>query len=267
MWRLVGALIGFFIAGLPGAIVGYLFGWIFQKSGLSRSAMSGPFANLSGKREQYFETAFRLMGHVAKADGRISEEEIALAQQLMDQMGLSAEKKRSAIDLFKQGAESSFSVQSELDNFVASCGQRSALANMLLVTLISTAFADASIDEAEQRTLAEVAQRLGFSQQQFEQLLGMVAAQRGFSGGAGGTAENQQAALDAAYAALGASSSDDDKTLKRAYRKLISKHHPDKLIAQGLPEDMIAVATAKSQEIQSAYDMIEKYRKSNPNNA
>ena len=52
----------------------------------------------------------------------------------------------------------------------------------------------------------------------------------------------------------------DDKALKRAYRKLMSENHPDKLIAQGVPEDMIKLATERSQEIQAAYEMIKKSR-------
>jgi DnaJ like chaperone protein len=48
--------------------------------------------------------------------------------------------------------------------------------------------------------------------------------------------------------------------LKRAYRKLMSENHPDKLIAKGVPEDMIKLATARSQDIQGAYEMIKKTR-------
>ena len=54
--------------------------------------------------------------------------------------------------------------------------------------------------------------------------------------------------------------SNTDQEIKRAYRKLMSQHHPDKLIGQGLPEDMIAVATEKAKEIQIAYDLIKGRR-------
>lgn len=264
MWKFIGALIGFLFAGFIGAVVGYFFGWAFQNLGFAQGARTGPFANLGNKREQYFQTAFRLMGHVAKADGRISEQEIDLAQQLMSRMKLEADQKRRAIELFKEGADPDFNLQVELEAFLERCGQRSALANMLLVTLISTAFADTDLDDSEQQVLAEIAARLGFTKPQFEQLLGMVAAQQGFSqhsGSSGYTASGGASAIEAAYRALGVEPSIDDKALKRAYRKLISKHHPDKLIAQGVPQEMIEVATAKSQEIQSAYDLLEKHRK------
>ena len=67
--------------------------------------------------------------------------------------------------------------------------------------------------------------------------------------------------LDDAYAALGVAASASDKEVKQAYRKLMSQHHPDKLAAQGVPEDMMKVATEKAQEIQAAYDLIKTARK------
>jgi DnaJ like chaperone protein len=79
----------------------------------------------------------------------------------------------------------------------------------------------------------------------------------GYGGGASAPAG---ASLNDAYAALGVSADVDDKTLKRAYRKLMSENHPDKLIAKGVPDDMIKLATERSQEIQAAYEMIKKSR-------
>ena len=76
----------------------------------------------------------------------------------------------------------------------------------------------------------------------------------------GGGQANPASQLEDAYIALGIESGVSDKDLKRAYRKLMSEHHPDKLIAKGVPEDMVRIATEKAQDIQVAYDMVKKSR-------
>jgi DnaJ like chaperone protein len=90
-------------------------------------------------------------------------------------------------------------------------------------------------------------------------MLRMAQAQGHFHGSSGYGAQ-PGASLKDAYEALGIASDVDDKALKRAYRKLMSENHPDKLIAKGVPEDMIKLATERSQEIQAAYEMIKKSR-------
>jgi len=67
--------------------------------------------------------------------------------------------------------------------------------------------------------------------------------------------------VEDAYKAIGAKKDGSDQEVKYAYRKLMSQYHPDKLMGQGLPEDMIAVATEQAQEVQVAYDLITKSRK------
>ena len=91
----------------------------------------------------------------------------------------------------------------------------------------------------------------------------MARAQGQFhQGGERAGARGASAALDidAAYAALGVDSSVSDRELKRAYRKRMSENHPDKLIARGVPEDMVRLATERSQEIQSAYEQVRRQR-------
>jgi DnaJ like chaperone protein len=132
---------------------------------------------------------------------------------------------------------------------------------MLLTYLIVMALADGRIDDSEHRLLLEIAQQLRFSQTEFEQLLKMVLGQTQFGGSGRQTSQRSSAsALSDAYQALGVQASDTDQQIKRAYRKLMSQHHPDKLMGQGVPEDMIQVATEKAKEIQLAYDLIKQHR-------
>ncbi len=63
-----------------------------------------------------------------------------------------------------------------------------------------------------------------------------------------------------AYAALGVAADASDKEVKMAYRRLMNQHHPDKLVAKGLPESMMTVAKDKTREIRTAYDLIKDQR-------
>ena len=73
-----------------------------------------------------------------------------------------------------------------------------------------------------------------------------------------GSYRTQGADLAAAFRVLGVQESDDSTVIKRAYRKLMSEHHPDKLVAKGLPPEMMELAKEKAQSIQAAYDLIKK---------
>lgn len=213
----------------------------------------------SAARQTFFETAFILMGHVAKSDGRVSEQEIALTEQLMTRLGLTATHRQEAIALFKRGAAPGFDVDAQLREFAMHCGAHANLRQMLMVFLFNTAIADGAISPEEHGLLRRIAIAVGFSDAQFEQLMRMFAAQEQFSGARPGAAPRPDA-LAQAYAALGVEASASDREVKHAYRKLMSQYHPDKLIAEGVPEDMVRIATERTQEIQNAWEMVRKAR-------
>jgi DnaJ like chaperone protein len=144
--------------------------------------------------------------------------------------------------------------------FQSSCGHYRQLQQILLEYLFHIAFADGELHAAERSSLEKIGAWLGISGAGFAQLLQMYHAQYGFAGGGAPVGRNAADQLSDAYTALGVDASASDREIKRAYRKLMSQHHPDKLIAQGVPEDMLKVATEKSQEISAAYDLILKAR-------
>jgi DnaJ like chaperone protein len=259
--KIVGFLVGLVLSrnlfgGILGAFVGHFF-WDKQRSTTPQLSRE----QLHHIQHTFFTTVFQLLGHLAKADGRVSETEIQLTESLMAKMGLNADHRREAIRLFKQGAAAEFSFNDTMDEFNRVCGASTNLVNMLLVYMVNLAMADGVIDEPESVVLRQVASQLGFSRLAFEQLLRMLNAQSTFN-------RNQQSyqqrppadELKLAYEALGVESTASDVDVKKAYRKLMSEYHPDKLIGQGLPDDMVKAATERAQEIQAAYELIKKSR-------
>ncbi|MBC6428711.1 MAG: co-chaperone DjlA [Cellvibrionales bacterium] len=274
MGKLIGTLLGVIFSGLLGP-----FGWLApllglwlghqydcqkrDKSGAGWTRTHSDSPRSAQAQQLFFTTLFRLLGHLAKADGRVSEAEIAQTEALMRQTGLDAAQRRAAIRLFQQGTHPSFDLPAQLHEFAAGCGRNPAPKITLLRYLIAMAYADGTLSPAEHRLLHQVAAALGIPTALLDQMLSMLGAQTQFrreqrAGPKARPAPNQ---LDLAYRALGVSHTASDREIKTAYRKLMSENHPDKLIGQGVPEQMVALATERSKEISKAYDLIRAARK------
>lgn len=262
--KLIGGLLGYSAGGIVGAVIGLLAGHFFDK-GFGQALGFDHGADRQRLQELFFETAFSVMGHLAKADGRVSEEEIAQAEALIAKVGLTAEHRQQAIEYFKQGSQAGFQLEPVLARFVSEGGRGHRLPALLLEFLISMAMADGEMHPAELDVLNRTASALGINARQFQQLLAMLLAQHDFAGQGhsqqGGHAAPRPDTLAKAYRALGVDASASDREVKRAYRKLMSEHHPDKMIAKGVPEDMIKLATETSQEIQAAYEVVKTARR------
>ena len=255
MFKIIGFIAGYYFSGLFGALLGLFVGSAIDRSRAYGSGAINPLQN-AHRQAVFIETLFLAMGKVAKADGRVSEAEIAHAEELIQRLGMSGDHRRQAIAWFKQGASPAFDFGTACSIFMSVCGGTRNLPQVLIVYLIVLALADGDLHATEESVIADIAQRFGYDRAAFRQLLDMVLNQGHFAGGR----QPSSFALDDAYKALGVSKESSDQEVKRAYRKLISQYHPDKLIGQGLPEDMIAMATEKAKEIQLAYDLILKQR-------
>jgi len=259
--KLIGGIFGYLIThNIWGVLIGVFIGHQFDR-GLARSGGGGfsgawRVVNQARAQQAFFEATFSVMGCLAKADGRVSEAEIALARQVMDRMGLPEAARREAMRLFGRGKSSGFDLDGALDDFrQATRGQRNLL-QMFLEIQIHAAYADGSMSEAERRLLLRVCERLGFSRSDFERLDAMVRAEmHGFQAGG-----RRGPSLEDAYALLDVSPDAPDAEVKKAYRRLMNQHHPDKLVAKGLPEEMMKLAQEKTHEIRTAYERIKEAR-------
>jgi len=251
--KIIAAILGYLSLGFWGAILGWFIGGTLDRY---RAYGAGAVNPLTSKRRQtvFLETLFGLMGKLAKADGHISQQEIDQAEQFMSQLGMTGDHRRQAIHLFQTGSTAQFDIEPLLRDFLQACGHTHNLKQMLLVYLAGFALADGSLDAAEEQLLRQIAIAIGFNEAAFQQLLHMLRGQDHFASGQAPSAS----ALQAAYDALGVTEDQTDQHIKKAYRRLMSQFHPDKLIGQGMPEDMVKMATERSKEIQAAYELIKK---------
>ncbi|MFT6734191.1 MAG: DnaJ like chaperone protein [Polaribacter sp.] len=258
--KVIGGFLGFLIGNIFGLFIGVWIGNSFDR-GLKQN-FSGVFTHKDPALIQriFFKTTFSVMGHIAKADGIVSQKEIEAAEQVMAQLGLDPVKRKEAMQSFAEGKESGFDLNANLSEFITNAIRQPSLIQMFLEIQILAAVADGSVNAAEKQILYQIGQVFRLPTAQIDRLVEMVIAQQSFhQEGSSGRARNQSGAtLEQAYKVIGVSANSNKQEVKRAYRKLMSQHHPDKLVAKGMPKEMLKVATEKSQEIQAAYEMIKQ---------
>jgi DnaJ like chaperone protein len=256
--KLLGGTFGFVLGGPLGAVLGAAMGHQFD-AGLKGLGRSPGFVPGAQERTQmaFFTATFSVMGHLAKADGQVSEREIALANHLMREMRLNPEQRAAAIKLFNQGKKADFPLDDVLGQFKSECHRRTTLIRMFLEIQVQAALADGRVHDAENRVLYHVADVLGFSHEELGRLVDFV-----YGAATGQRPDHRVHSLEDAYKLLGVDAKTSDDDVKKAYRRLMNQHHPDKLVARGMPEEMVKLATEKTQEIRSAYEQIRDYRKS-----
>ncbi len=258
--KIIGGAAGFLLLDIPGIFLGGFVGHLFDRAMAGNPGIKVP---LSAAKQRANDAAlpellFTLMGCLAKADGRVSEEEVHYTESLMAHFQLSPKQRQEAIAAFREGTQPGF----QLEFFAAHRlrqlrGTKSS--HTLLTLLISLALVDHRLEPKEMTILRQIAAHLQYSPARFTQLLRMVKAQQHFSGATASDAPGDEA-LRHAYEALGLTAPASEAEVKRAYRKLMGTYHPDKLAARQLPEEIQALAKQKTQEIQNAYDTIRKSR-------
>ncbi|ATA19413.1 MAG: co-chaperone DjlA [Gibbsiella quercinecans] len=265
--KLLGVIVAIWSgAGFWGVVLGLIVGHMIDTARNNKRSR-GFFADQQTRQSLFFRTTFQVMGHLTKSKGRVTEADIQMANLSMDRMQLHGEARAAAQQAFREGKQSDFPLRERLQQLRSICFGRFDLIRMFLEIQIQAAFADGSLHPNERQVLYVIAEELGISRAQFEQFLRMMEGGQQFGGGyqqQGGYSQGgyQQASrgptLEDACKVLGVNSTDDAATIKRAYRKLMSEHHPDKLVAKGLPPEMMEMAKQKAQEIQSAYDLIKR---------
>jgi len=256
--KALGGAFGFMIGGPLGALMGIAFGHNFDRG--MGSLGGGSQADQERIQAAFFTATFSVMGYIAKADGQVTADEIKLAEAVMDRLGLDPEMRKSARTLFNEGKSRNFPFDEVLLQFRKESHRRGTLMQMFLEIQLQAAYADGVMHPAERAVLEDICGHLGIHLSQLDRLEEMLHA--GFGRAGYQSTAAAKTTLKDAYAILGIDASASDAEVKKTYRRLMSQHHPDKLVAKGLPEEMIQDATEKTQQIRSAYDQVRKSRAS-----
>jgi DnaJ like chaperone protein len=251
-WALISAVIGFLITKRPwGAVIGLIIGYAIRQAIGVRAGAAGYAADSGGISEVFFRTTFELMGHVAKSDGRVSEAEIGAARGLMQELNLGPNEVSLAIACFQAGKSPGYSVELGIERLREVCGMRHDVLRAFVEFQLRAALAGNGLSPPARSILTRVAERLGMSGLEFARMeAALRSRERPFG----------PAALDDSYAELEVEPAASDQEVTLAYRRQMSRHHPDKLVANGLPESMAQVAKEKTQRIQEAYEAIRAAR-------
>jgi DnaJ like chaperone protein len=248
--KLIGGAIGLALGPLApiGVVVGAAIGHQYDLKEQRRRARP--------PAEQFFRSTFRVMGHVAKADGRVTEREIAAARTMMQSLRLAARQVQTAIALFSAGKQPDFSLEEELAALRASCHSEPQILCTFVEIQLRFALAGSDMTGGARTRVVQVASLLGIAPALFAR---MEAALRGGERAAGGQVDHATRTA-AAYRALEVDAAITNEELTRAYRRLMSRHHPDKLKANGLPDSMLEHAKQRTQAIREAYELLRAQR-------
>lgn len=253
--KVLGALFGLALLKLPGLVLGVLLGHLADQWFLKRWAQLRHRLQPEDEQILFMYSSFAVMGHLAKARGVVTQAHIAQANRFMQQLGLTTGQQREAQAAFRDGKAVNFPFREQLQAFYQCYRSRSEVLQLFLEVQLGTVWAEGKIVPEQRRLLTVIAQELKIPQPVLEQLLRSYQSRQEQT-----TGNVQGLTLAGAYQLLDCSPECSELELKRAYRKLMAQHHPDKLVSQGVPAAMLEIAKQRSQEIQAAYEFIKQQR-------
>jgi DnaJ like chaperone protein len=266
--KVAGGLLGALALGPIGAALGVLLGHQFDEQekepGAGEAYASTP-EELAAIGERFFRATFRVMGYLAKADGRVSELEISAARAVMSELRLDAAQVQQAIACFTAGKQPGFDLAAELSGLAQVCRGRPDLARVFFEIQVRAALAGNNLGGPVRPLMGRIAGALGISGLEYAHIEAVLRIQRGAFRAAGmgtgaGTTPARNPPLDQAYRVLETSAAASDEDVVKAYRRQLHRHHPDKLKANGLPESMMAHAKQRTQQIIEAYELVRAQR-------
>lgn len=258
-WGKLGGAVAGLATGQPWMVlVGLVLGHQFDKGFASHRERPDEFARVEPLSQAFVAALFRTMGYLAKADGRVTEAEIRAARIVMHRLGLAPQQVREAILQFDRGKQPGFSATETLQRVRRECAGYPERRALFVRLLLEVALSKGRLDRQERAALWTVCAELGLGRVELAQLEAMLRAQNGFRRSAAGNVDAER--LQRAYALLGVTRTSTNEEIKKAYRRLMNRNHPDKLSGGDPGVEAIAAAQKRTREIRGAYDMLKARR-------
>jgi len=257
--KIIGTLVGLATRNPWAALAGFVLGHQFDRGFADRyRQFEKQGASISRVSEGFVMALFQTMGHLAKVDGRVSEDEIRSARMVMHRLSLNPAEVRRAIGWFEDGKEPGFPLLQRIRE-LRRVGARSASDRLTFVRLLlEVVLAKQSLKKEERALIWKICTELDIGRVEFAQLEAMIRAQKGFKRSPAGDAD--AARVQHAYKALGVSPEATNDEVKKAYRRLMNISHPDKISGSNPGPEVIAEAERRTREVRSAYEMLKARR-------
>ncbi|WP_025772446.1 co-chaperone DjlA [Thioalkalivibrio sp. HK1] len=252
--KILGGVAGFSFGGPIGALVGAALGHQFFDKNAVTAGENNAEAAVDHSKLAFFTASFWVMGHIAKADGRVTKNEVDLAKDLMHQWNLDSDDRKFARTLFRQGRDdSNIALDEVLDQLRRQC-RGSSILRVFLEIQVETAVVDSELHPGEYNVLRHICQRLHLPETELQAMLNQRRRQESGPDESSDSSTANAYATDEAYTLLELDKNCSLDDIKRAYRRMMNRYHPDKLASKGLPEEMMRIATEKTRQIKAAYE-------------
>lgn len=259
--KVIGTLAGLATRNPWLALLGLILGHQFDRGMADRFAglgRSGGREAIDRLPEDFVRGLFETMGYLAKADGRVSEDEIRATRSVMHRLGLGPAQTRQAIDWFNAGKQQTFSLLGTLGRLKGGAARRREHRGLFVRLLMEVALSKPGMIQRERAIVWSVCTEFDIGRVELAQLEAMLRAQKSFRRSAAGSADATR--VNDAYRVLGVDKDSTNAEIKKAYRRLMNKNHPDKIAADNPEADVVARAEQRTREIRGAYEMLKARR-------
>jgi len=243
--KLVGGTIGFALGGPLGAIAGTAFGHMFDTGNQGYDIGEKPRLSSSEEAQlTFFVASFSMLAKLAKADGRVSKQEIDTIETFMvHDLNLNIESRRVAVNIFHAALDSQETFHDFAQQFYSHVRFQPQLLEFMIDMLLRVSIADGTLSGSEEKLILSAVRIFNLGDDKYRQLKSKYIRD-----------------VEKYYAILESNGNDSDEQIKKRYRKLALEYHPDRIASKGLPEEFNKFAHDKFREIQEAYEILKRER-------